>query len=105
MSKQPKSNSMWGGAFGAAPSDIMQQINASIDVDQRLWQQDIEGSKAHCEMLIACGIISEIDGQKILNGLDVVANEIQNGQFEFKIELEDIHMNIEFRLKELIKMF
>ena len=102
MSKQPKSNSMWGGAFGAAPSDIMQQINASIDVDQRLWQQDIEGSKAHCEMLIACGIISEIDGQKILNGLDVVANEIQNGQFEFKIELEDIHMNIEFRLKELI---
>jgi argininosuccinate lyase len=103
MSKQHKSsNQMWGGVFNAAPSDIMQQINASIDVDQRLWAQDIQGSKAHCEMLMTCKIIPETDGQKILNGLDIVANEIQNGQFEFKIELEDIHMNIESRLKELI---
>ena len=104
MSKQLKSNNnqMWGGVFNAAPSDIMQQINVSIDVDQRLWQQDIQGSKAHCEMLMAQNIIPETDGQKILSGLDMVADEITNGKFEFKIELEDIHMNIESRLKELI---
>lgn len=102
MSKQHKSNSMWGGVFNAAPSDIMQQINASIDVDQRLWQQDIQGSKAHCEMLMAQNIILETDGQKILSGLDMVADEIKQGQFQFSHELEDIHMNIESRLKEII---
>jgi len=102
MSKQHKSNQMWGGRFNTAPSTIMQQINASIDVDQRLWQQDIKGSKAHCEMLMAQKIIPETDGQKILNGLDVITDEISNGDFEFKAELEDIHMNIENRLKELI---
>jgi argininosuccinate lyase len=80
----------------------MQQINASIDVDQRLWKKDIEGSKAHCEMLMAQHIIPETDGHKILNGLDMVADEIAKGDFEFKLELEDIHMNIESRLKEII---
>ncbi|NQZ14481.1 MAG: argininosuccinate lyase [Alphaproteobacteria bacterium] len=93
---------MWGGRFEAAPSDIMQQINASIDVDHRLWRQDIAGSKAHCAMLVSQGIISPEDGQAITQGLDLVANEIDEGRFEFKVELEDIHMNIEGRLRELI---
>ncbi len=104
--KQPngvkESNQMWGGRFNANPSDIMTQINASIDVDCRLWQQDVAGSKAHCEMLVKQNIISEGDGESILKGLEKVAAEIENGEFEFKAELEDIHMNIESRLKDLI---
>lgn len=100
--KQETQNKMWGGRFEAAPSDIMQQINASIDVDHRLWRQDIAGSKAHCAMLVSQGIISPEDGQAITQGLDLVANEIDEGRFEFKVELEDIHMNIEGRLRELI---
>jgi argininosuccinate lyase len=95
-------NSMWGGRYAASPSEIMERINASIDFDQRLYRQDIAGSKAHCEMLIAQGVISGDDGAAILNGLDTVLSEIESGEFEFKTALEDIHMNIEARLKDLI---
>jgi len=105
MSKgQPndQSNVMWGGRFSASPSDIMAQINASVDVDQRLWQQDIAGSRAHCRMLIKQNIINEEDGNAILKGLDQIEKEILSGRFVFKQELEDIHMDIEGRLKELI---
>ncbi|MCB1580640.1 MAG: argininosuccinate lyase [Rhodospirillales bacterium] len=93
---------MWGGRFSEKPSDIMEQINASIDVDVRLWRQDIAGSKAHCEMLVKQKIIPAKDGEAILKGLDQIAGEIETGEFEFKRELEDIHMNIESRLRELI---
>ncbi len=96
------SNTMWGGRFAEKPSDIMEQINASIDVDKRLWRQDIAGSKAHCEMLVKQKILSKDDGKAILKGLDQVADEIESGAFEFKASLEDIHMNIESRLKEII---
>lgn len=102
LKKQPKSNQMWGGRFNASPSDIMTQINASIDVDCRLWKEDIAGSKAHCNMLIAQNIIPKEDGEKILGGLDTIYSEIESGNFEFKASLEDIHMNIENRLRELI---
>ena len=95
-------NKMWGGRFNAAPSDIMMKINASIDIDQRLWRQDIMGSIAHCEMLIKQSIIPKEDGQKILDGLSQIKKEIEDGVFEFKTSLEDIHMNIEGRLKEII---
>ncbi len=95
-------NKMWGGRFDSAPSDIMTHINASIDIDQRLWRQDIAGSKAHCQMLIKQSIISKEDGQKILDGLLQIEKEIEDGVFEFKASLEDIHMNIESRLKEII---
>lgn len=100
--KQPNSNQMWGGRFDAQPSDVMQQINTSIGVDYRLWRQDIDGSMAHCEMLVQQKIISDQEGQKIIDGLKRIANEIEQGDFEFQIELEDIHMNIEGRLKNLI---
>jgi argininosuccinate lyase len=101
--KQPnQSNQMWGGRFSSAPSDIMEQINASIDVDKRMWREDITGSKAHCEMLMAQGIIPETDGHAILKGLDQVAQEIESGEFEFKASLEDIHMNVESRLRDII---
>lgn len=95
-------NSMWGGRYAASPSEIMERINASIDFDHRLYRQDIAGSKAHCEMLMAQGVISGNDGAEILSGLDMVLTEIEGGDFEFKTSLEDIHMNIEARLKDLI---
>ncbi len=96
------SNRMWGGRFGGKPDDIMEEINASIGFDQRLAAHDIAGSKAHCTMLVAQGILSKNDGAEILAGLDTIAKEIDDGQFTFSRALEDIHMNIESRLKELI---
>lgn len=96
------SNSMWGGRFDQAPDDIMTQINASIDVDQRLWREDIQGSIAHAEMLSATGIIPSEDAEKIITGLKQVGNEIEAGDFTFSAALEDIHMNVENRLKEII---
>jgi argininosuccinate lyase len=93
---------MWGGRFASGPAEIMQQINASIDVDRRLYAQDIAGSRAHAAMLARQGIISQTDGEAIRQGLDRIEEEITAGRFDFKVALEDIHMNIEARLAELI---
>ena len=93
---------MWGGRFAAQPASAMQAINASIDVDKRLWREDIEGSKAHAAMLAAQGIITAEDNAAIQAGLDQIAAEIVQGTFEFKVALEDIHLNIEARLTERI---
>ena len=93
---------MWGGRFSAKPDAVMQAINASIDIDQRLAEEDVAGSIAHSTMLAACGIITEADRDAIHDGLNQVIEEIRSGKFVFKRELEDIHMNIEARLKELI---
>lgn len=101
MSKE-NSNQMWGGRFEERPSDIMEQINASIGIDKRLWRQDIRGSIAHATMLSKQGIITKDEAVEIVNGLNAIAEEIKSGQFEFKPSLEDIHMNIEARLKEMI---
>jgi argininosuccinate lyase len=99
---QPGANTMWGGRFAAGPAEVMEQINASIGFDRRLYAQDIAGSKAHCTMLVHQRIISQEDGAAILAGLDRVLSEIEAGDFEFKASLEDIHMNVEARLSELI---
>ena len=95
-------NKMWGGRFKSGPAEIMEEINASISFDQRLYKQDIEGSKAHCAMLAACSVISAEDASKISDGLDKILLEIENGDFVFSRKLEDIHMNIENRLRDLI---
>ena len=96
------SNRMWGGRFGGGPDDIMEEINASIGFDQRLFAQDIRGSLAHADMLVAQGIISADDGAAIADGLTQILAEIDGGEFSFSRALEDIHMNIEARLAELI---
>ena len=96
------SNKMWGGRFGEGPDRIMEEINASIGFDQRFFAQDIAGSKAHCRMLAETGIISREDADKIVAGLDAVLAEIESGKFEFRRDLEDIHMNVESRLADLI---
>jgi len=96
------SNRMWGGRFGGGPDDIMEEINASIGFDQRLFAQDIRGSLAHCAMLADNDIISKQDAAEISKGLESILAEIQAGDFTFSRALEDIHMNIEARLAELI---
>lgn len=96
------SNRMWGGRFAEGPDAIMEEINASIDFDRKLYRQDIAGSKAHVSMLAAQGIVSAEDAEKIAQGLDTILSEIEGGTFTFSRALEDIHMNIESRLAELI---
>ena len=96
------SNEMWGGRFTRSPDAIMQDINASIDVDRHLFRQDIAASRAHAAMLAEQGIISAQDARQIAHGLDTILSEIERGTFEFKRSLEDIHMNVESRLAELI---
>ncbi len=93
---------MWGGRFSARPDEIMQAINVSIGVDKRLWQQDLKGSRAHAAMLARQGIISLEDAQIIDDGLAKIAEEIDSGTFPFRDEFEDIHMNVEARLRELV---
>ena len=95
-------NKMWGGRFQAGPDAIMEEINASIGFDKRLFRQDIAGSKAHAAMLAKQGIISKSDAAEIRKGLDQVQAEIEAGKFTFSRALEDIHLNVESRLKELI---
>jgi argininosuccinate lyase len=102
MTQEQKSNQMWGGRFEEKPSDIMEQINASIGIDKRMWRQDIRGSIAHATMLSQQGIITKDEAVQIVNGLNAIAEEIKSGNFEFKPSLEDIHMNIEARLREMI---
>ena len=93
---------IWGGRFSGGPSDIMEAINVSIGFDQRLAQQDIRGSRAHCAMLVAQGMLSNADGSAIMDGLLKIEKDISEGSFTFKRALEDIHMNIEGRLSDLI---
>ena len=101
-SQDDSKSSIWGGRFSSGPSQLMQDINASIGYDKRLYRQDIAGSKAHASMLAAVKIISNDDCQAIHGGLDQIASEIEAGDFVFSKALEDIHMNIESRLAELI---
>ena len=102
MTKKTKSNVMWGGRFTSAPEEVMQSINASISFDQRLYKHDILASIIHAEMLVKTGIINQESGTKIVVGLETILDEIEERKFNFKVELEDIHMNIEGRLHELI---
>jgi argininosuccinate lyase len=106
MTNSPKSaqaaNQMWGGRFASGPDAIMTAINASIGFDKRLYAQDIAGSRAHAAMLAATGILTPSDAETIGEGLLTVMSEIESGNFVFSDALEDIHMNVESRLKEII---
>jgi argininosuccinate lyase len=97
-----EANMQWGGRFAAGPSVIMQEINASIGFDRKMWRQDIAGSRAHAAMLAHQGIITGADEASIREGLEQITAEIEAGRFPFTAELEDIHMNIEARLTERI---
>jgi len=97
MSEKP-----WGGRFESPTDEFVEAFNASTDVDARMYAEDIAGSKAHARMLCERGILAHEDLNAILRGLDEIAGEIESGEFEFTIALEDVHMNIESRLTEKI---
>ncbi len=99
---QNAANQMWGGRFADGPDAIMEAINSSIGFDKRMAAQDIAGSQAHAEMLGATGILDPKDVAAIQEGLLTVLSEIESGAFSFSSALEDIHMNVEARLKDLI---
>ncbi len=96
-----KANEMWGGRFDMSPAAIMEEINASIGFDKALAPQDIRASKAHASMLAETGILTHADADAIMAGLDTIADEIASGTFQFQRALEDVHMNVESRLKEI----
>src|SRR6478736_1288633 len=93
---------MWGGRFSSTPSALMEAINASIGFDKRLAAQDIQGSIAHSAMLARHGIITEEDRAAIHSGMQRVLGVIESGPFAFSTSLEDIHMNVESRLREIV---
>jgi argininosuccinate lyase len=100
--RNAEANAQWGGRFAAGPAMIMQEINASIGFDKRMWRQDIRGSLAHAAMLARAGIIQPADEAAIRAGLEHIGAEIEAGRFSFDTGLEDIHMNIEARLTDAI---
>lgn len=100
--KQPKSNPLWGGHYNRGPAEIMTEINSSIETDWLLFREDILASKAHAAMLAKQEIINQQELSKITQGLGKIEQEILDGKFTFKPELEDIHMHVESRLAELI---
>ncbi len=93
---------LWGGHFAADPAAVMAEINPSVGFDKRLYAEDIAGSRAHCRMLVAQGILSGADGAAIAEGLDTIEAEIEAGTLVFDPALEDVHLNIEARLTALI---
>jgi len=93
---------MWGGRFAGATSGIVERYTASIDFDWRLYAEDIRGSSAHARMLARQGIIAADEAERIVGGLAAIKREIEQGEFVWRPELEDVHMNIESRLSELI---
>ena len=93
---------LWGGRFSKNTNELVDAFNASINYDKRLYREDIRGSIAHANMLIKCGVIPEADGKQIVAGLQDILKDIEAGNFEFSVALEDIHMNIEARLTERI---
>ncbi len=100
--RNAEANAQWGGRFARGPSIIMQDINASIGFDRKMWRQDIRGSLAHAAMLAHAGVIAPADETAIRHGLTEIAAEIEAGRFPFVEDLEDIHMNIEARLVERV---
>jgi argininosuccinate lyase len=97
-----QTNVAWGGRFSEKTDAFVEAFTASVGFDRRLYRQDISGSKAHARMLQQAGILTERDYSNVLNGLETIQREIENGEFEWSVAREDVHMNIEARLTELI---
>ena len=93
---------MWGGRFSEATDAFVAEFTASVQFDQRFYKQDIAGSIAHATMLAKVGVLTEQERDDIINGLNTIKTEIEAGQFEWRIDLEDVHMNIESRLTQRI---
>ena len=92
----------WSALFSEPMSDLVKRYTSSVFFDKRLWQADIAGSLAHAEMLAAQGVISAEDHASIQRGMAQITQEIESGAFEWKLDLEDVHLNIEARLTQLV---
>lgn len=101
-SSQPSTNQQWGGRFSEATDAFVQQFTASVDFDQKMAEQDINGSIAHATMLAEVGVLSADEKAQIIQGLEEIRQEIRAGEFEWSVVLEDVHMNIEARLTDKI---
>lgn len=93
---------LWGGRFSEPTDVFVEDFTASVAFDQRLYAQDIEGSMAHAKMLTKAGVLTEEECNRILEGLTQITVEIESGDFNWSVSLEDVHMNIEARLTELV---
>lgn len=102
MSDEQESNKTWGGRFNEPTDAFVERFTASVAFDRRLYEQDIEGSIAHAQMLTASGVLSDNELQQIKSGLEEIRSEITSGVFIWSVSLEDVHMNIEARLTEKI---
>jgi argininosuccinate lyase len=104
MSKKDnkQTNPAWGGRFSEQTDAFVEAFTASVEFDQRMYRQDIAGSKAHALMLQKTGVLTVADCEAILKGLDTIIEEIESGAFEWSVSREDVHMNIEARLTELV---
>ncbi|MEC8813315.1 MAG: argininosuccinate lyase [Pseudomonadota bacterium] len=101
-SNPPAQNIQWGGRFTEATDAFVQVFTASVDFDQKMAEQDINGSIAHATMLAQVGVLSEAEKTTIIDGLEAIRQEIRNGEFQWSVALEDVHMNIEARLTQRI---
>ena len=102
MSKSSEQNKLWGGRFTEPTDAFVEAFTASVQFDQRMYRQDIAGSRAHARMLTKVGVLTEDDLSNLLKGLDQIEQEIAEGKFEWSIAREDVHMNIEARLTEIV---
>jgi len=93
---------LWGGRFDAPTDKFVEEFNASVDVDARMYREDIAASRAHAKMLGRQDILSDDDVKQILQGLNDIEAEIERGEMQFTVALEDVHMNIESRLTDEI---
>ncbi|HMY28002.1 MAG TPA: lyase family protein, partial [Agitococcus sp.] len=96
------SSSMWGGRFSEATDAFVAEFTASVNFDKRLYKHDIQGSIAHATMLAKVGVLTDSERDAIINGLTAIRQEIEAGQFDWRVDLEDVHMNIESRLTDRI---
>ena len=97
-----KKSQAWSALFSEPMSDLVKRYTSSVFFDKRLWQADITGSLAHAEMLAAQGILEAADHASIRSGMAKIVTEIESGTFEWKLDLEDVHLNIEARLTQLV---
>jgi Argininosuccinate lyase len=107
-SNQPSANQLatkaqaWSALFSEPMSDLVKRYTSSVFFDKRMWKADITGSLAHAEMLAAQGVIAQADYEAIQKGMAQIKEEIESGAFEWKLDLEDVHLNIEARLTQLV---
>jgi len=102
MSQDKTTNQSWGGRFSEPVDAFVARFTASVDFDKRLYKHDIQGSIAHATMLAKVGVLTDAERDTIIDGLNAIRAEIEAGQFDWRVDLEDVHMNIEARLTDRI---